>query len=222
MQRIARFRWPGLIVLLTLSLPGFSQAGQPAGNFIVAGHSGQAPVTQFNGHPYVAVDALAKLMSGSLGYQGNTITLTLPGKESASRSQAAQSRAFSTNFLNASIETTSDIREWRSALQVAVENGYKLADAGVAGYQSQATKSFQLASVAATTDSDHNALGLLRKELGYMQELNDKVAKARNNLSYLGPDALQKDPLDQKIVTCARSLAQMAASGQFNDDGSCR
>jgi hypothetical protein len=32
---------------------------------------------------------------------------------------------------------------------------------------------------------------------------------------------LKSDPLDQQILNCARSLAAMAASGQFVDDGSC-
>jgi hypothetical protein len=32
---------------------------------------------------------------------------------------------------------------------------------------------------------------------------------------------VQKDPLDQKIMNCARSLAAMVASGAFQDNGSC-
>jgi hypothetical protein len=35
-------------------------------------------------------------------------------------------------------------------------------------------------------------------------------------------DALNGDPLDQKIVNCGHSLAAMASSGQFVDDGSCQ
>jgi hypothetical protein len=40
-------------------------------------------------------------------------------------------------------------------------------------------------------------------------------------LSYIPRDALKNDPLDQKIITCARSLAAIAASGEFQDDASC-
>jgi hypothetical protein len=217
MRVIAGGGWLTLFVLLIVPQPGLAQAGQQTGTLIVAGHSGQAAITQFNGRSYVAIDALARLMNGSLGYRGNDITLTLPGGPA---SQPA-GRALSRDFLNAGIETMSDIREWRSALQVAVENGYKLTDAGVDGYRAQATRNFHLASVAATTDADRNALQLLNKELGHMQQLNDTVQAARKNLSYLAPDALQKDPLDQKILKCARSLGQMAASGEFLDDGSC-
>jgi hypothetical protein len=54
-----------------------------------------------------------------------------------------------------------------------------------------------------------------------MQELGNKILTARKKLNYITPDSVKKDPLDQKILTCARSLAAMAASGQFEDNGSC-
>jgi hypothetical protein len=54
-----------------------------------------------------------------------------------------------------------------------------------------------------------------------MQELGNKILTARKNLSYITPASVKKDPLDQKILNCARSLAAMAASGEFQDDGSC-
>src|SRR3984885_9623203 len=84
-----------------------------------------------------------------------------------------------------------------------------------------AAKNLRLASVAATTDSDRNALRLLSKELDHMQELSNRILTARRNLSYISPDSVKKDPLDQKILKCARSLAAMAASGEFQDEGSC-
>jgi hypothetical protein len=32
---------------------------------------------------------------------------------------------------------------------------------------------------------------------------------------------LKSDPLNEQILSCARALAAMAASGQYVDDGSC-
>lgn len=55
-----------------------------------------------------------------------------------------------------------------------------------------------------------------------MQALNDKVVAARKSASYITTDTLKNDPLDQKVLKCARSLSEMAASGEFQDDGSCR
>jgi small-conductance mechanosensitive channel len=103
----------------------------------------------------------------------------------------------------------------------AVQNGYPLSDDLVAGYRAEAAKNLRLASVAASTDSDRNTYQLISNELDKMQQLSNKLLAARKNLDYIPRDALQDDPLDQQILACARSLAAIAASGQFQDDGSC-
>ena len=224
MRKIARRGWLTLVLVLAIGAC-FPQASQETGALTVSGHPGEVPVTQIGGRPYVAVDALAQLMNGSLGYRGRQITLTLPGSTAATHAlppagQSANS-AFSRDFLKATIETLSDIREWRSALLTAVEYGYKMTDTVLNDYEAPATKNLRIASVAATTDSDRNALRLLSREFDHMQELSTKILKARKNLSYISTDSLKKDPLDQKILKCARSLAAMAADGEFQDDGSC-
>ena len=108
MQFIAHGRRLTLVGLLIASGLGFSQADQQGGTLTVSGHSGQAPVTQINGRSYVAIDALARLLNGSLGYQGNHITLTVPSDGSRAggppTGQPANS-GFSKDFLNAAIET---------------------------------------------------------------------------------------------------------------------
>jgi hypothetical protein len=163
-------------------------------------------------------------MNGSLGYQGSQITLTLPAANAERPLPPTSQRAssFSRDFLNASIETMSDVREWRSVVLAAVENGYRVTDASMDSYHAQAVKNLRLASVAATTDSDRNALQLLSKELDHMQELSNRILTAHKNLAYISRDALKNDPLDQKILKCAHALAAMTASGQLQDDGSCR
>jgi hypothetical protein len=225
MRGIAHGGWLTLAVLVIVPGLGLSQADQQSGTLIVSGHPGQAPVTHINGQSYVAVDALARLINGSLGYQGSQITLTLPADARAEGtvSPAGQPAkpAFSREFLNVGIETMSGIREWRSALVTAVENGYPLAQDSMAHYSAQAAKNLRLTSVAATTDSDHNALKLLSKEFDHMQELSNRFLKARKDLRHIPRDALKNDPLDQKIIDCARSLAAMASSGEFQDDASC-
>jgi hypothetical protein len=223
MRGIARKGWLTLVLFLTLTGLCLSLAGQQDGSLVVAGHVGQAPVTQFNGHPYVAIDALARLMNGSLGYRGNEITLTLPGAASAAGAAASQptSRALSRDFLNATIETMGDVREWRSALLVAAQNQYQAIAAWMDPYQAEAAKNLHLASVAAITDSDREALQLLSKEFGHMQQLHNKVLAARKNLSYITSDTLEKDPLDQKVLKCAHALGVMAVKGVYQDDGSC-
>jgi len=221
MRAIAHSRWltlVGLVIAQGLALP---QVNQPAETLVVSGHSGQAPVTRINGGSYVAVDALARLMSGSLAYQGSQIVLTVPAAGAPLPAGQPANPGFSKDFLKASIETMSDIREWRSALLNAVENGYPVKDAWMDNYRAQAAKNLHLASIAVTTPSDRDALKLVSKEFNHMQELGNKILAARKNLNYITPETVKKDPLDQKILNCARSLAAMAASGVFQDDGSC-
>jgi hypothetical protein len=41
-------------------------------------------------------------------------------------------------------------------------------------------------------------------------------------MTYIDPDSLDNDPLDQKIRACGPLLASMATANQFIDDGSCQ
>jgi hypothetical protein len=184
----------------------------------VDGHPGHAAVIETNGRSCVEIQALANLTNGSLSFNGNQITLTLQG---APVGQPA-SQGFSKAFLNAGIEAMSEIREWRSALQSAIRYGFPSNDDWVNRYRSAATSSVRSASVTASTDSDRSAAQLLGKELDHMQQLSDKMLAMRKNMTYIAPDALANDPLDQKIINCAHSLSAMAANGQFHDDGVCR
>jgi len=225
MRGTARGGWQTLVVFTMVTGLGFSQTSQQNGTLIISGHAGQVPVTHINGQSYVAVDALARLINGSIGYQGSQITLTLPATLGAESTAPPANRpansGFSKDFLRAGIETMSDIREWRSALLNIVENGYPVFPDSMVHYSTQAATDLRLTSVAATTDSDHNALRLLSKEFDHMQELSNKILTMRKNLTYIAPDTLKNDSLDQKIITCAHALAAMAASNEFQDDGSC-
>src|SRR5215813_10051705 len=192
---------------------------------VVQGHSGQAPVIDSDGKSYVDIQALASLTNGSLSFNGNQITLSLqgaPANQSASQpASQPESQGFSKGFLSAGIEAMSEIREWRMALQSAVRYGFPPNSDWVNRYHNAATSSVRQASVAASTDSDRSAAQLISMELNHMQQLSDKYISARNSMTYIAPDAVEKDPLDQKIVNCAHSLSAMAAGGQFHDDGSC-
>jgi len=91
----------------------------------------------------------------------------------------------------------------------------------VGTFHGQARQSLRLVSLAASTESDLNALQLLTNELNNMKKLSDRFVEANRSRTYVSPDALESDPLDQKILNCAHSLAAMAANNQFVDDGSC-
>ena len=115
----------------------------------------------------------------------------------------------------------STLREWHAALQTAIETGIPLSEGLFQPYRSQATTNLRIASVAANTPADHNAYELLNKVYLNMGKLSDKYVNMRASLTYIAPDALQNDELNQRIIRCGHFLGAMAASGQFTDDGSC-
>ena len=218
--------------VLTVPGPAQSQNTQQSATLTVNGHSGEAPVIQASGRSYVDVEALARITNGSVSFNGNQILLTLPTPGRGARMtvppprQAASpppppSAGFSRGFLNAGIEAMAEVREWRSALESAVQYGFPPGDTWINRYSGPAATSISLASAAVSTDDDRQGFQLLNNEFNNMQSLSDKMLSARKNMNYIAPDALQNDPLDQKILACGRALASMAASGRFQDAGSC-
>ena len=224
---IRKFVSASFLLLPVLAMPKLarSQALQQSGTIMVSGKPSQAPLFQINGKSYVNVEVLAQLMNGSLSFKGSQIVLTLPAPDGSAMPASPASQpaisGFSKDFMKAGIEVGSTIREWRTALSSAVQNGYAVTDDFVAGYRDRTATNMRLASVAVTSDSDRSALQLLNNLSDNMQKLSNKILAARQNMTYMSPDKLRDDPLNQQILTCARSLASMAASGQFQDDGSC-
>ena len=194
---------------------------------VLTGHPGDLTVMETGGRYYVDIEALAQLANGSLTFKGNQIVLTLsaPTTNAPATTSAAPpstTSGFSKEFLTAGIEEMSVIREWRSALINAIRQGYPVTEDWVAGFRAQTQQNLRLASVAASTDADRNALRLLNNEFNNMKKLSDRFVDANRSRTYVPPDALDNDPFDQKILSCAHSLAAMAANNQFVDDGSCQ
>src|SRR5579863_9454566 len=68
-----------LALAAVFAVEGRAQSGQGEYTLNVNGQSGSVKVMQINGHSFVDVDALARIANGSIAYQGNQITLHLPG-----------------------------------------------------------------------------------------------------------------------------------------------
>jgi hypothetical protein len=215
-----------LAALLALPILALSQAAQQNLTLTVNGRPGVVTVVQLNGRSYVEIEALARIANGSLSFKGNQIMLTLPASTASaapapSPTAEPANQGFSKEFLRTGIEEMAAIREWRSVLTNAVQHGYPITEDWLSVYRGQAAKSLTLASVAVTTDSDRDALRLLTNELDNMQKLSNTILESRKSMDYISPDTLNNDPLDQRIMNCAHSLASMVAGRQFQDDGSC-
>jgi len=210
-----------LVVLLAIPIVGSAQTPQPGGTLAIAGHSGQAPVIQINGRSYVDIEALAQITNGALSFQSNQITLTLPGSSAPAPAQAPPKSAFSSGFLRAGIEEMTVIREWRIAIVNAIKTNNPVTDNWVRPFRVSAESKLALTSAAVATDSDRQALELLRNEFSNMKQLSDQFLQMHKDATYIDPDSLADNSLDQKVLGCARGLAAMASNGQFQDEPSC-
>jgi hypothetical protein len=207
----------GLVVVPGIVL---SQGVEETRTLVIEGQTGQAPVMRLRGKSYIDLEALAQLTHGTLSFSGNQVTLTLPGTNTATTISGDKSD-FSKEFLRAGIEEMATIREWRIALTNAVQNGFPIGDDWIAIYRGPALTNLRLAAVAASTDPDRSAYQLLSNEYDNMKKLSDRFVAAHTAQQYMPPDSLKDDALNLQILSCARSLATMAASGKFADDGSC-
>jgi hypothetical protein len=147
--------------------------------------------------------------------------LALAGSALAAAASPAANTGFSREFLRAWIDEMGTILEWHGALASAIGTKYALTQDGLEPYQARAMKNLRLAQAAAKTDADQKAAQLIMNEYQKMKQLSDKYLAKRAILSYIELDTLKNDALDQSIIACGKSLAAMAASGQFKDDGAC-
>jgi hypothetical protein len=199
-----------------------SLAAQQINSLIIAGQPGSAEVIQRDGHNYVDVEGLANLTQSSISFNGNQIVMALPGANTDPPTSVAPPAGFSKDFVTAGIEAMSQIREWRAALKSAIERNYPLTGGWLSNFRAQAQQALQLAALAVNTASDKSAFPFLTNEFNNMSTLSDKYFQMSAAMTYINPSSLNSDPLNQKITTCAHSLASMATANQFIDDGTCR
>jgi hypothetical protein len=203
----------------------FTLAAQQSRTLVVAGHPGEIPVVEMGGRSYVEIQALTQFTNASLSFKGNQIVLTLPTSTNVSAGASSANQParpeFSREFLTTGIEQMSVIREWRSTLINAVQRGFPVTEEWMASFNDRAVYNLRLVSVAASTDSERKTVDLITNELANMKKLSDRFVAANKSLTYMPTTSLDDDPLDRKILDCGHSLASVAASRQFVDDGSC-
>lgn len=217
----------GALLLLVLMAPAHTQ--QRAETFSIEAHPGEAKTMQSQGRVFVDVEDLARITNGSLRFEGNRIILVLPSDTSSSAGNEAAKTGFSRPFMKAAIEAMASIREWGGVLMVTVQHGYPventMAGNTIVAHQGHASDNVALTSAAASTDSDYRGLELLQNEFKHVQAWSDKFVEARQSMSAanltVSEGALKNDEEAQKIIRCGQFLAQMFASGTFQDDVAC-
>ena len=221
--------WPRILTTVlfllapTLGRPQASQTkpgAAPITTLTVKGYSGQAPVIQANGKSYVEIESLARLTNGTLSFQGNQITLALPAPGGGVAASTPADR-LSKEFLRAVIEEMSAIGDWRTGLVSAVQSGNPITQEWADIHRRNANSRLSLASTAVTAEADRNFLALLRGEFNSIQALSDRYVALHKSQTFVPPDSLDSDPLNQQIQNCAQGLAALTASGQFVDVAFC-
>ena len=202
--------------------PLLVMAAQQTTSLLIDGQQRQAEVIHVKGKNYVEVEGLAQITGGSLRFAGNQIILSLPESDTPAQSAPQPAAVLSKPFLTAGIETMREILEWHAALKNGIERGYPLSDTWFGNYRRQIQSSLAQTQAAVRTDLDQKAFPLLINEFNTMNALTDKYLKITVSRDYLAPNSLNSDPLNQKLLTCWQSLASMASSNQFADDGSCQ
>jgi hypothetical protein len=214
-----------VMLVAILLLPLLVLVAQETSSFLIEGPQGQTKVIQVQGKNYVEVDEFARITGGSLRFLGNQIILSLPGSDTpahAAQSAPQPAAGLSKPFLTAGIETMREILEWHAALKNAIERGYPLSDTWFGNYRRQIRSSLAQTQAAVSSDLDQKAFPLLTNEFNTMNALTDEYLKITVSRDYIAPHSLNSDPLDQKLLSCWQSLASMASSNQFVDDGSCQ
>jgi hypothetical protein len=231
-----------LVLLLVVLAVTFSLSAAQGPTMILNGRSTDVPVIFLKNRAYVDLEALASALNGSVASSGAAVALTVPSLSGSTNGPTAQppsattahaptssddggshprSSAFSREFLNAGIEEMSTLREWHAALESVIQNGIPFSEGLLQPYRAQATTKLRLAWVAATTSADRDAYQLLNNVYQNMEKLANKYINMRASLTYIAPDALKNDDLNQRIMDCGRALRTMAANGEFSEDASC-
>jgi hypothetical protein len=193
---------------------------------IVNGKTAGGTVRHIDDRFYVDVESLAEAASGTVNIDPDRIVLTIPVPERSEPPQVdhARSRGLSRGFATAAIADLAVMREWRGAIGTMITYGLAVSDVWAQNYRAQVQADLAEAAVAATTDDDHTALGLLQNESDQLEGWSDGVLADRKALTEsrtLNANALQEDPELAKVRACGQFLNSMLVSGVFADDSSC-
>jgi hypothetical protein len=210
----------GFVLLLAGAL---SAQRTPDKKLLVNGKSTSAVVLQLDGHSYIDIETLAQITNGSVKFEPNQIVLTIPSSNFDANSPQP-TLALSKDFASAAIAALAEMKEWKGVLGTMVTFGLAVDGSWAQIYHERVQTSLAQANVAASTNSDHNALQLLRTQFANLAKWESAVAVERqehNGARTVAPNSLQNDPVLTKFSNCGKFLTTMLSSGIFDDNPSC-
>jgi hypothetical protein len=239
----------GLSLGLILSVSETVAQDTPTRTLIVNGQMLDAGVVLVQGRSYVDIEGLAEGMGGSVTFEANQISLTIPGpppSEAAQTPPASEApqtppaseapqtpppstapqtpEGMSKDFQKIAVFTLAEMREWKGAISTVVTSGIPVVGTWSQDYHDRGEADLMQAALAASTEPDRQALQLLQQQLTRLSEWADTVLGEREALNAdrtIDPNSLQKDQSLAKISKCGQFLSSMIVSGTFSDDSSC-
>ena len=220
-NRIVSYALLGTLILALGA--GLLAQGAPDRILVVNGRDTTAVVRQIDGHSYVELETLAQLTKGVITVEPTRIVLTIPAAppapastpppatgSAAGPSQTASvppgvSVGLTRDFARTAIAELAEMREWRGAIGTMVTYGLAVSGGWAQEYHERVQAGLMQATIAATSESDQNAVQLLNNEFNRLAGWAADVIAARqalNGAKTVDPNALQNDAVLAKITEC--------------------
>ncbi len=204
---------------------------KPLRTLVVNGRTVDTAVVEVEGRSYVDIEGLAQIIGGSVTFEPNQITLTLPEPAPAATPTDASAAApqaaddMSKQFQQNAVFTLAEMREWRGAISTVVTSGVPVVGTWPDDYHDRVGNDLLQATLAASTVQDNQAVQLLQQEYALLTDWANQVLGERKALDAarsIDPNALQSDQALAKISKCGQFLSSMIVGGNFYDDSSCQ
>ncbi len=222
MSQFGKFFLSLLSLGLLLSVSETVAQDAPTKTLVVNGNAVDAGVVQVQGRSYVDIEGLAKGIGGSVTFEGNQVSLTIPTSSSSPAQETEE--GMSKDFQKIAVFTLAEMREWKGAIGSVVSSGLPVAGTWSQDYHDRIDADLMQAALAASADPDRQALQVLQHEFELLTDWANTVLGERQALNAartIDPNSLQNDQALTKITKCGRFLSSMIVSGVFSDDSSC-
>ena len=227
MDKLSCFRsLTALALPLMFAGAALAQNAPAKKTLVVNGRTADGAVVQIDGHSYVDLDTLARIMNAAVSFEPGRIVLTAPTAEAGAKPERT-APGLSKDFARAGISELAEMWEWKGAIASAIRSGVAAGNwlgPWLQDHRVRAEGSLNQASLAAKTESDQKALQLLKNELANLGEWDSNTQATIHSLNgeqTVNPALAQNDPLLAKISECGNFLTAMLVGGEFADSPIC-
>ena len=213
-------------VVIACVAAGLAQSEIRTKTLVINGRRGEATMYVIDGKAFVAVETIARIGHAEVTFQGDEIVVTFPpAPSSSSDAHSAAASSMTPDFMREAIRCLSSLKEWQTVLARAIQRGVPGDGSRLVVFHDRAAEGLRLATVAASTSSDQNALQLLSNNFAQVDNWTRKLVQERKSMSSgnysLTPDALDNDSEYQRLANCSNAVGSILSSGRYEDSSDC-